>query len=316
MSAQSDPKHDRAVIFCCDRHYFPYALFVLRQIVFHCPNRDFDFVVATQDDLEIPQWAADVGLRVHKVGQLDPAGNLARFRGSLAPLFRMLIAKELGHLYRRVLYLDCDLFFEGADLSRLMEVNLGPHAFGVVRDVMAVLFKDFHAPEFKAAGLPAFNYFNTGVMVLDTAAFIEQDLEARGWDVAKRFPQSMTLADQSILNMVLQGKYAELAPCWNWMSNVNLPLVPHTYPVYFRHFVGQIKPNTDPSGRLEARFRHAYVEFFRLYMPEMIDALSPPGPSAPMPITRLSQLLLRQYKLRNTLPQAIARFKDAWDVKI
>ena len=41
----TDPqRHDQAVVFCCDRNYYPMALFMLRQIAFHNPFRRFDFV--------------------------------------------------------------------------------------------------------------------------------------------------------------------------------------------------------------------------------------------------------------------------------
>jgi hypothetical protein len=50
-------RHDCAVVFCCDRNYFVLTLFLIWQIAHLNPNRRFDFVIASQDDLVVPDWA-------------------------------------------------------------------------------------------------------------------------------------------------------------------------------------------------------------------------------------------------------------------
>ena len=307
---------DRAMVMCCDQRFIPYALFVCWQVAMHCPFRSFDIIIVTQDDLVLPDWALALGITVHRIGEMDPAAEAARFKGSLAPMMRLMLAKELGHRYRRLLYLDGDIHFDGGDLDRLMQIDMGPHAIAAVRDLMILHNPNYHHGDMKAMGLPKFNYFNSGVMVIDTKAFIEQKVAERGWAVAEKHPLALELADQSIFNGVLQGSYAELAPCWNWCSSYVIPMFTWTYPANFVHFIGSTKPFFPNKKPLDARFRKAYADFFRNYMPEMEATLPPPRDATPISLSKASQYFLLHLKGLKHVPSGLARFKDAWDVKL
>ena len=307
---------DRALVMCCDRSFFPYTLFVCRQVTVHCPFRGFDIVIVTQDDLTLPDWARDAGIRVHQMGDMDPAAEGARFKGSLAPMLRIMLAKELGHLYRRVLYLDSDVFFEGGDLDRLMQVDLGSHALAAAKDIMQLHDPNHLMLDMRTMGLPLFNYFNSGVLVIDTKAFADQQIAERCWIVAASHPNALLLADQSILNGVFKGVYAELAPCWNWCSSNPNPMVTWTYPANFVHFVGTTKPFLASEKTMEARFRKGYEDFFRNFMPDMLTTLPPPRPSAPISLGIASSYFMNHYRVLKNVSAGIARFKDQWDVKL
>jgi lipopolysaccharide biosynthesis glycosyltransferase len=309
-------RSDCAVAFCCDARYFPFALFVIRQIAYHNPERRFDFVVASQDALEIPAWAEPYGIHLHRSGAVPDVGNTKRFGGSLVSLYRILLAQELGHIYRRILYLDCDIFVEGGDFDRLMTVDLGPHPLAAVRDIPHLYEPAFHAREFKAAGMPAASYLNSGLLLIDTAAFEAQNVRDRCWASAASYPQSMFLADQSLLNLALHGQFAELAPCWNWQGNGRFPLVPSRYPVFMRHFIGPLKPNLDVKGHYDARFRQAYADFFRTHMPEKLVDLAPPCNPNPMSIVQASRIVLRHLQAQKLMTAGLARFSDPWHVRI
>jgi Glycosyl transferase family 8 len=308
--------NELAVALCCDRNYLPLALFVIRQIAFHCPERQFDFVIAASDVEALPDWAVALGVHLHRPGVVPNVGNTKRFGGSLVSLHRLLLAQELGGRYRRILYLDCDVFVEGGDFGRLLEVNLGPHPLGAVRDVPHLYEAGFHAREFRAAGLPALPYLNSGLLLIDTAAFEAQGVRERCWESATKYPQAMVLADQSLLNLALQGKFAELAPAWNWQGNFRFPLVPYRYPVFLRHFVGPTKPDRDAKGLLEARFRQAYADFFRLHFPERLAGLPPPVDPGPMPFMKAAHLVLRHLQAQKLMAEGLARFGDPFDVKV
>ena len=111
-------RHDCAVAFCVDRNFLPFALFMVRQIAFHTPVRQFDFVIATQDQVDVPDWAQALDVKIHVIGSLPDLPLPARFRGSMAPYFRIALPGELRHRYRRILYLDADMFVEGGDFKK------------------------------------------------------------------------------------------------------------------------------------------------------------------------------------------------------
>lgn len=91
-------RHDCAVAFCCDRNYYHLALFMVWKIAHYNPHRRFDFVISSRDDLEIPDWAKSLGLTLHRTGDLPDYAEVARFIGSMAPLYRLTLVRELGRV--------------------------------------------------------------------------------------------------------------------------------------------------------------------------------------------------------------------------
>ncbi len=305
-------RHDRAVAFCCDRNYYPFALFMIRQIAFHNPNRQFDIVVSTLDDLQVPDWARDLGVIIHAAGALPPDADVGRLAGKMAQLSRLLLARDLGDRYRRILYLDCDMFVEGGDINRLLDVDLGPHPFGAVLDAPFFYKSNHRAKEYVKAGLPAAPYANTGLQVIDTKAYREQEVARRSLDICKTHPHAIVLADQSLTNLAMYGKFAQLAPCWNWQLNRSYPLVPWRYPVFLRHFISKKKPDRDSSGWHDARFSHAYREFFTALMPEALARLSAPCDPAPMPVADASWIVWRHLRAMKIVERILARHPDPY----
>ena len=305
-------RNDCAVAFCCDRNYFHLALFTIRQLAFYNPHRSFDFIVATQDDLVVPDWARSLGMEIHQIGKVPETGGVGRFHGSLAPFFRIMLARELQHRYRRILYLDCDLFIEGGDVNRLLQIDMGPHPIAAVLDAPFMYESNYRAREFQKLGWPAAPYANTGLQLIDTKAYVEQELERRSFELCMTHAEAIVYTDQSLTNILLRGRFAQLAPCWNWQCNHRLPLVTARYPVFIRHFIGRKKPDQESSGVLEARFNHAYREFLTQYMPDLLPKLAKPADPAPMPFPEAMLIVLRHYLARNIVAEVLKRHPDPY----
>lgn len=308
----SPQRHDCAVAFCVDRNFFTLALFQIWQIAHLNPHRRFDFVIATQDDLTIPDWARSYGIVVHRVGSLPPLAEVARFKGSLSTLFRLSLARELGDRYRRIIYMDSDMFIEGGDFNRLMEIDLGPYPIAAVLDVFFFYHANHRAEEFIKAGLPAMPYFNSGFMVIDAKAFREQDLERRSMEVCRTHPHAIVLSDQSLLNLAMRGKFAELQPCWNWQLSLLFPFLPLTYPVFVHHFIGTGKPNRAPFEPWPVRFNQAYRDFMTQYEPEALKALIPPRDPAPLPFREAAQFLVNHTMASHVFQSVLDRHSDPY----
>lgn len=309
----ADPhRHDQAVVLTCDRKFFAFALFMVRQIDFLNPRRAFDLVIATRDDLTIPDWAAPLGIVLHRSGDLPDWLDRSLFPGSLYPLYRLALARELGDRYRRILYLDSDMFVEGGDLNRLFAVDLGPHAVGMVLDAPFFENPSHHPEEFRRAGLPAMPYANSGLQLIDTRAYVAQDIEQRCLTVTRTHPHAITLTDQSLVNLALRGRFATLAPCWNWQVNSRYPLVPMRYPVFIRHFIGKPKPDQTSARQFDVRFNAAYRAFCEALMPESLASLAPLGDPSPMPLGEVLRLVLRHLSARDSFRALIARHDDPY----
>ncbi|OYX24679.1 MAG: hypothetical protein B7Z10_08665 [Rhodobacterales bacterium 32-66-7] len=310
MSGQHN--HDCAVAFCVDRKYFPFALFMIWQIAHLNPHRRFDFVIASQDDLALPDWARPYGIVLHRSGALPPEAEVARFFGSMAPLLRILLARELGDRYRRIIYMDSDMYVVGGDLGRLMDIDIGPHPLAAVLDCQFFLKAAPHPDEYRDAGIQALPYLNSGFLVIDTKAYRDQEVERRSFEVCTTYPANFKAGDQTLINLALQGKFAQLAPCWNWHLDAHLPRLTHLYPVFNHHFVWKNKPNRVSNTILPVRFNQAYRDFMTLYVPEALSDLAAPPEARPLNFREHLGMLLSDLSMAPVASAMIARYPDPY----
>lgn len=312
--------HDCAVAFCCDRNYFPLAMFTIWQIAHHNPDRAFDFVIATRDDVQLPTWAAPLHIQMHRVSDPPEAvmadlmklPKMRRFPGSTTPLDRITLSRDLGHRYRRILSLDCDMFISGGDFNRLFAIDIGPHPLAAVLDAPFLYEPNFHAREYQQAGLGPAPYCNSGLLLIDTAAYVAQEVEERSFAVFKTHPTAILYTDQSITNLALWGGFAQLAPAWNWQNSIRLPLVTLNYPAFLHHFIGKHKPDRLPLRTLDARFNLAYREFMTRHFPEHLEKLAPPLPHEPLRKGELFTVVIEHLLARRTTLAMLDRFPDPY----
>lgn len=317
MDFTAPERADAAVIVACDAAYLPFALHLLHQIALASPARDFDLVLASAAPLPLPGWAARAGIVPLVTDVLQSAPFLRAQWLSLTSYLRLFLPDLLAGRYRRLLYLDCDLFFEGGDLGRLMRLDLGDHALAAATDVDALMDARHHAPELRALGLPPARPLNAGVLVIDTAAWVQAGLRDLCLQLGQARPEVFVKHDQALLNGVLRGRFAELSPVWNWMFNQRFPLLTRRYPVRLRHFIGRPKPWADPAGRHDARIRQAYADFFARAGLEGAPPQSPVlVPPLLMPVDVMARHVLDQHRMRKRLGGEMARFQDEWDVKL
>lgn len=308
--------NDAALVMASDLAYLPYALHLAWQVCCRCPVRQFDILIASEGNLDLPDWARQHGIRAVRVGQLPWIDDLPVQRLGRESYLRLALPGLLADRYRRLLYLDCDVFLESGDLDRLMRVPMGGHAVAAVRDINWFNDAAYHAPEFAAQGLGPLPYFNAGVLVIDTDAFVRADLLTRGCALAKRNPAIMRVQDQSLLNAILQGRFAELAPGWNWMANAGLPFVSHGLPIRLRHFIGPIKPWSDHKGRYDRRFHDSYADFLRMRMPAGAQGAEAGPPVGLTTLDSAVRLVIAHARHRKRLEAVVARFSDEWEVKV
>jgi lipopolysaccharide biosynthesis glycosyltransferase len=302
-----------AIVLACDRVYLPFAAFLLWQIVSHSPDRRFDLILASEQELTLPRGLSDKGIILLRVPLDERIDALPEHWISRASYLRLVLPEMLQSQYQRVLYLDSDIWFEGGDLDRLLALDLGGHVIGACRDVQYYYDPSYHAAEFKVLNRPAASYFNSGVMLIDPAAFVAADIFGRCITIARDTPQAMVLGDQSLLNLALAGKFAELAPQWNWMANARLPLAPLRYPPIFRHFIGRVKPWSDPKGDHDARFAAGYRDFFRSHPGIEVPVVAPMRGNF-HDLRGIAQLARMHLRSRKALAAHVGRFADEWRV--
>jgi len=305
----------QAVVLACDANFLPYASVLAWQVAVYSGARDFDIVIASHEPLDLPPILTELGVKSRQVPRSDALNVMSIHRLPIAAYLRMQLGEVLAEDYDRILYLDSDIHFAGGDLSRLLALDLKGAVLGAVRDVNVFYEPNYHAAEFKLLGLPPTPYINTGVLLIDTAAFVAQDIVGQAVATAKQRPDLFVYHDQSIINCVLKGNIAELHPGWNWMPNVRLPAVAQHQPIMFRHFITDQKPFRAQGFSHDHRFRAAYVNFFRTYAPQWVDLVpatpgAAPGYDAAIGFKRFWD----QYRNRKAINAYLARFADEWSV--
>lgn len=306
--------HDRAVAFCCDDGYLPYALFAAARIADLHPMRDFDILLCASGPVEVPAALDWIDLRVVEFDMAGAFDGLRLDAGRTDVVYlRLMLPPALADDYSRILYLDSDIHVQGGDLSALMDVGLGGRILGAVRDNTQWRTPLRRPEQFRRLGLPTAPYFNAGVMLIDVPAYVEERLMDRCVDLGRRESAQMIRHDQNLYNAVLQGDWAELSPVWNWQYTSKSRLHEAMADPHIVHFIGGAKPWNDPSGRLAPRFGRELRAFLDLYMP---DRMPPPQGTPPgRQLGRMRTALSREWLAAGRMNTYLRRFAGDLVVK-
>ena len=121
----------------------------------------------------------------------------------------------------RLLYLDVDLLCL-ADVAALHAADLGGRALGAALDPGSTFGAGEHAG---LLGMPpGACWFNSGVLVVDTAQWQAEGLTAACVDFLRQKRESILWVDQDVLNGVLVGRWQKLSSAWNVQSHFGKPV--------------------------------------------------------------------------------------------
>ena len=144
--------------------------------------------------------------------------------GSSFPLniyMRLFIPYFIPEGVDKVLYLDVDMIAE-TDISLLVETNMQNHIVAAVQDPRVLQFghhwggvPNYHVLGFK----PNTPYFNTGLLLINIAAWRENNITAKVIDCINRNKKYAFYPDQYGLNVVLANQWLSLDSRWNFFSS-------------------------------------------------------------------------------------------------
>lgn len=154
---------------------------------------------------------------------------------------KLLAVDLLPSDYDRCLILDTDLLVTGS-LQELCSMSLDGNPVAAVRDFMM--------PESSGTRISLSRpeaYFNSGVLLVDREKWNIEDPLNRIASMDDALLSRLSFLEQDLLNVIFDGLYKELSPCFNHMIMVALsgeipnPGDPNRIPI-IQHFPGQIKP--------------------------------------------------------------------------
>ncbi len=299
-----------AICLCCDAAYFPLALFLACQIDRAAPGRDYDICLCSDSALFLPPAFRDRGFRLVTLDPGEDYGALHNRNLARSTYLRLWLVTALGDDYGHILYIDSDMYLEAGDPGDLFQVDLEGRVLGAIRDMQQWSKPDRHVAEFAALGLPALPYFNAGLMLIDTERFRDENILVRTLDLARDQPEVLYHHDQSLLNGVLRGNFAELSPVWNWQWVGKRGLFSHWADVRLVHFVGHDKPWNDRTGTLAPRYRSHYAAFLGDHFPEA-GLLQPTAQPGALHTARFVKTIGQHVLSYAAFRRMIARFPDA-----
>ena len=133
--------------------------------------------------------------------------------------YRLRLSSVIPSDTERVLYLDSDML-ACADIRELFGIVLGEHIAAVVPDCSVrhqkfVPKRGVNAPKIH---LKDHIYFNSGLLLLDFARYVEANIEERCFALLRDYQTHRH--DQDVLNIALFGRVRYLSFAWNCMLNL------------------------------------------------------------------------------------------------
>jgi len=316
MTSNRPASHRTCVLMACDTGYFPFATLLARQIADAFPDRSFDICILSNQDLpQIPLCEA-LGLRMLRFDMPEDWLALATDKKiTLAAYQRVVAPRLLAQDYDRILYLDSDILYQRGDIPALLALDLGGRPVAAVRNNSQMRKPARHQPEYKAAGLGPAPYFNSGVMLIDVAEYLAQDIERKTMDFARTDNETMRRKhDQSALNLALHDNWAELGPVWNWPSFHRFFFFAHFIDPCLVHFMSSRKPWRDANGLYSARHVAIYTDHLSELFPDLAAQMPARPTMGHRPWTWTALYLLHAIDYRR-MGRYVSQFKSDLELK-
>lgn len=270
---------ENVVVLCTDANFLLPCAFLVDQLMADPQGDEYDIAIVHDgvDGASLRRLAGHTKRPVSLVAfDRATAGLRTSQLVSRATYIRLFLDELLPPHYRRILYVDSDVYLERPGIAALFEADLGGSAFAAVED--SWLRAELSCPDvlppaiagwrewkgvrtYKAdLGLDeAAPYFNAGVLLIDRARWAAEDLSARALAFAHAHPDRCLFADQSALNVVAVGRWSDLSPRYNYQSVHGLANLDRILQPVLRHFAGPFKPwNTTLWGE---QFTRAYNDW-------------------------------------------------------
>ncbi len=234
------------LFFACDDEYIPLLGVTLLSIKETCDTRRTYAVHVLHTGLkntyaEGLRQAFDrptFHLSFHDVSKtIDALSSRLHTRDyySKSTYFRLFIPNMFPDI-SRALYLDCDILVQD-NIADLFDTDLDGNMVGAVADGLVQHTPRLHPYVEQRVGVPAEEYFNAGVLLMDLDAMRRAHFE----DVFLQMLENITFTvaqDQDYLNRICRGKCLLLHPSWNVMPGISRA----NHPVRLIHFNLDCKP--------------------------------------------------------------------------
>ena len=270
-----------AVILCADERVLPPAAFLADRLMRLNPRDDTDIIVFTPPAAARTNFGE--GAPPFEVRTIGAAGTMVAGLPDQSYFVRFSAIETLKDR-RRLLYLDTDTYPEDATVFSLLDLDLGGAAIAGVRDLV-VAYSPMQKERNERAqtiGADQRKYLNTGVLLIDVPQYRSDGILSRLVELIRRRAAPLIFHDQSAMNDLLRGNWAELSPSFNMMAPLWQSALGRVFDPVIRHFAGAIKPWHGSRFTTHHPARHEIEAYLRAspwkaFLPPDSPAVSAPS---------------------------------------
>jgi lipopolysaccharide biosynthesis glycosyltransferase len=251
----------KCIVLVCDEGFLTPALFICQQLTSSF-SLNFDIIIASGEDIShlVPKNIIFFHEKMDDfTNQLPEIPRLKKFA-----YWRIPVIQSLSKKYDKILYLDADVFITAPQqIEYLLNIDMGTNAIAAVRDVHQLTRPQRVSREHQSLKLPAIPYFNSGVLLINSSNWIKYDFFKKIVHLAKTHKNYLFCHDQSLLNLVTEGQWLELAPVWNWQYSRKNCLLTEMLSPNIIHFAGAIKLWHAPTGDIPEKYHRNYINYIK-----------------------------------------------------
>lgn len=268
VSSTCNAVYKNSIIFCVDKKYLPYAIFVAMQIFEKEQNHDFDICICLERIENIPQDILESKIRFVeiKIQGIDwlPIGHL-----SLATYYRLFLPQIFRNDYEKIIYLDADLYIRKPFIRDLLDLVDSNASVAAVSDISEIILLDKEKDKQNVDYLKNYHYQNSvykngGVLFFDVKNYNNNNVLLRILEFVTQHTDDLLYHDQTALNRVLLNEIFLLPFSFNWQIHHQTFALINEYDPYILHFYSSYKPWVE-DYRFLSGFIDEYNVFFRKY---------------------------------------------------
>ena len=230
------------IFFASDNNYAPYLAVAIKSLLSNASSDYFYkiHILTTNLDKDISEKLSKLATPNSSIQIISLKDEIEHIKHrfqlrdyySIETYYRFFIA-DMFPQYDKVLYLDCDIVVLG-DISNLYLTNISNFLLGAVQEQVMAHYKVFGDYVERALDVKVKNYFNAGVLLMNTKLFRAYQIQRRFFKLMSEFKFRVT-QDEDYLNVICKDKVKKLSLGWNKMpfeetgfDDIDLQLIHYT----------------------------------------------------------------------------------------
>ena len=226
------------IFLCINSAYAPYASTAINSLVKHANPKRYYRVIILHDGLNLANRtrlrnlvSKNVAIQFKKITNSLHLKILVRYcsrkKGagdffSSAVYYYRFFIPSLFLKYNKCVYIDSDTVLLG-DIGELFDTELGDNYIAAMVDPKVSSVPEFKDYVEKCLDIPAKQYTNSGVLVMDTKGLRKIHYLQTMIDLISKYDADLVAPDQDYMNTILRGHIKHLSKYWNMEPLEKMP---------------------------------------------------------------------------------------------